>query len=97
MPAMPAPQEQAAEGQAQPQGGGDAKQLIIGINSGISQILQAAQEAGAPEEILGQLQQSLSLFRGAIEGLQGGGKGAPADAGSASPEAGGNKNAVPMA
>jgi hypothetical protein len=99
---MDAPNAQAAAAEETPSGEAassqDPKQLIIGVNTGLAQILQAAQSAGAPDQIVSDLQTSLQAFRSAMDAMvNGGGSKAPADSGTASPEAGGNKNAMPMA
>lgn len=98
-PDAPMPQEAEAPAEQPAQGGGDAKQLLMDVNSGLAKIVQLAAKGGAPKEIVAELDASLQSFRSAVSKLMGGGAPSgpqPADAGSAAPEAGGNKNAVPM-
>ena len=99
------PQDNAAEDaqdggadDAQEQAGGaSGKELIVSVHSGLAKVVQLASKAGAPEDVVAELQSSLDSFRSAIEKLMGGASGPkPASNGSASPEQGGNPNAVPM-
>ncbi len=90
--APPAPEQEEAS-----EGGENPKELIIGVHTGLAKVVQLVSKAGAPEEVVAELQGALDAYRSAMEKLMGGGgKPSPADAGSASPEQGGNKNAVPM-
>ena len=96
----PASMPEQSEGAPPQEGGGESgKELIIGVHSGLAKVVALAAKAGAPEEIVAELKSSLDAFKSAMSKLMGAGGGGgpqPADAGSASPEQGGNPNAVPM-
>ena len=94
----PGESEQGHEG-GDPTAGASGKDLIIGVHSGLAKVVALAAKAGAPEDIVAELKSSLDSFKSAMSKLMGAGGGGgpqPADAGSASPEQGGNPNAVPM-
>lgn len=97
-PPQAAPQDEGAAEQPADQSdqSGDPKQLLIDVNSGLAKVAALVAKAGAPPDIVKELEQCVQMYRSAVGKLMGGGGSSPADQGSGSPEAGGNPNAQPM-
>lgn len=105
--AMPPPDSASPPDQAPPEGAPqegppsddqveDPKQLLMDVNSGLAKIASLVSKAGAPPDVVKDLEQCVQLYRSAVGKLLGVGGSSPADQGMGSPEAGGNPNAQPM-
>lgn len=93
----PAPDDAQQGGdQGQGQGGGIAD-FIVGLDGNLSKFAALIEKAQVPDSVKKDVQTSLESFRSAVAVLTNGDQGgqAPADAGSAPMQAGGNSGAQP--
>lgn len=67
-------EQDPAQAQPQQQQGGGLQEMVQGIHSGMLQLQQALQQAGASEQAVAQFDQVIAGFEQAVESAAGGGE-----------------------